>query len=931
MSVHIRDQWKRIANFKKNLPSNRELFESAKFSGEKGISDIVEGKIYLIKGLTGAELDEIKSAVFYNFLTEDIFEDALPVWEGEIIEIAYLPGVMDPVAVTLEKILGDCFRKDTEIQTRKLFLIKGDFDRTNIIKRVLSNPIIEEEVPVGTLPERGSYFHNPVVNRFNIEDRTSKELLEISRSMTLSLSSDEMIEIQKYFSVLRRLPTDAELETIAQTWSEHCVHKTLRGLFHFESEIIDDLLKSTIVKATREIARKDCVSVFKDNAGIVSVDGDTAYCVKVETHNHPSALEPYGGAGTGLGGVVRDILGTGLGAKPVAGIDVFCTGNPDAGYSSLPEGTMHPRRILNGVVSGVRDYGNRIGVPTVSGALVVDDGFLRNPLVFAGCIGVLPVKAANKKVSPGDRIVLVGGKTGRDGLHGATFSSVTLDSESEKKSQGSVQIGNPIEEKKIIEAVIRIREENLLNAVTDCGAGGLSSAVGEMGAETGAIARLENVPLKYEYISPWEIWLSESQERMVLAVPLENIDRVFEICDEEQTNVSVIGEFSETCKLEVYYYEEKIIDLDMKFLHEGVPRRHIKAREKQIPIDRSVRMETDPEKALIDLLSMPDIASKDWIIRQYDHQVQGKTVTGPFSGEKQKSHSDGASFFIDYSKKNCLAVGLGINVNIGKYNCYKMALFSVEEALRNLVCSGGDPSRAVLLDNFSWGSSDDPEAMGDLVSACKACHDASMNYGTPFISGKDSLNNTFKSDGKSVSIPPTLLITCVSVKGDLSPLNSFYCPGDRIYVLGPEPKGLGGSCFEKRARVQCGLLPEIDLKTSKDVIWKVFSNLDSFSSIHDVSEGGLAVSLAEMAIGSGFGAAIVKPSDQDLLDFMFSESPSRFVVTVSEKADVDIFKGVVCTEIGKVLEEPILEISSDKKNMTYDISKLEEAYFSKRL
>ncbi len=931
MSSRSDENWKRIVNFKKGLPVNLDFMESAKFCGGSFLTKIVEGRVYLVKGLSEEEFEETRNFLFCNPMTEELFEDTLPKWNGEIVEIAYLPGVMDPVALTLEKILGDYFKKDFEVETRRLYLLEGSFNREDAVKKYLSNPIIEEQVSPGSFPENKGKFFKAVINRFNIESKTSKELADISKNMTLSLNAEEMIKIQEYFTLSKKNPTDAELETIAQTWSEHCVHKTLKGEFRFESETIDNLLKSTIFKATLQIGRPDCISVFSDNAGIVSIDGEYAYCVKVETHNHPSALEPYGGAGTGLGGVVRDILGTGLGAKPVASLDVFCTGRADTDYSCLPEGTLHPRRILKGVVSGVRDYGNRIGVPTLCGALITDDRFIANPLVFAGCVGIMPVKAAQKFVKPGDKIILIGGKTGRDGLHGATFSSAALDTESEKKSQGSVQIGNPIEEKKIIEAVVRIRDEELLNAVTDCGAGGLSSAVGEMGSDTGALVRLENVPLKYEYIAPWEIWLSESQERMVIAVPLENVSRVFEICEEEQTNVSVIGEFNDSGKLEVYYYEEKIVDLDMKFLHEGVPRKKIRAKRKTIPDSAVFPEETNLQMILYELLSLPDIGSKEWIIRQYDHQVQGKTVTGPFSGSKQKSHSDGASFIADYGRKEQLAMGLGINVNIGEFDCYKMAYFSIEEALRNLICSGGDPGKAVLLDNFSWGSSEDTEAMGDLVLACKACHDASLNYGTPFISGKDSLNNTYKSGEKTLSIPPTLLITSVSVKEIYSPENSFSVPGDFIYMIGPDPEGIRGSCLTKFLKMDCGETPEIDPEISRKVLFETYHNLSAFSSIHDVSEGGAAVCLAEMSLGGGLGADVEIPDGLDAVDFLYSESPSRFIVTTGLPDIEKKMHGILIRKLGVVTEDPVLKIKTKSGSMEFHINKLERAYFSAKI
>ncbi|HIE29239.1 TPA: phosphoribosylformylglycinamidine synthase, partial [Candidatus Poribacteria bacterium] len=471
------------------------------------------------------------------------------------------------------------------------------------------------------------------VNSIDILDADDDELLNISERGLLALNLTEMKAIQDYFSELGRNPTDVELETIAQTWSEHCVHKTFRGLIEYsqegETEIIDSLLKSTIMKATREINKPWCVSVFSDNAGIIEFDENYNIAFKVETHNHPSAIEPYGGAGTGIGGVIRDPLGTGLGAKPILNTDVFCFGPPDLPYDELPRGTLHPKRIFKGVVAGVRDYGNRMGIPTANGAILFDRRYTCNPLVYCGNVGLIPKDRCHKRVNRGDIAVVVGGRTGRDGIHGVTFASLELDESSETLGS-AVQIGNPIVEKKMVDTLLQARDKQLYSAITDCGGGGLSSAFGEMGEEVGLRIDLEKVPLKYAGLAPWEIWISESQERMALAVPPEEIDELLQVFNAEDVEATAIGEFTGDRKLRLFYEGNLVADLDMEFLHSGLPRATKKAIFKR-PIhpepefgikDWAFEDPSDLTPYLLQILASPNVASKEWVIRQYDHEVQ---------------------------------------------------------------------------------------------------------------------------------------------------------------------------------------------------------------------------------------------------------------------------------------------------------------------
>ena len=413
-------------------------------------------------------------------------------------------------------------------------------------------------------------------------------LMQLSREGCLSLDIDEMRTVQAYFKDLGRLPTDIELESVAQTWSEHCVHKTLKGLIDYhgpEGRVeIDNLLKETIAKATFELDAPWCISVFTDNSGIIDFDETYGVCLKVETHNHPSAIEPYGGANTGLGGVIRDILGTGLGAKPIFNTDVFCFGQVDTPEEELPPGTIHPRRLLRRVVAGVQDYGNRMGIPTVNGAVRFDQRYVGNPLVFAGTGGLIQREYCFGDANPGDHVIVIGGRTGRDGIHGATFSSIELTDESEVVSSGAVQIGNPIEEKRVLDTFLQARDKGLFTATTDCGAGGISSAIGEMGEKVGVEVHLERVPLKYDGLTYTEVWISEAQERMVAAVPADKVDEAIALFAAEGVEATDVGTFTGDNRLRLYYHGEEVADLTMEFLHDGLPRLHRRA-EFTLPVE----------------------------------------------------------------------------------------------------------------------------------------------------------------------------------------------------------------------------------------------------------------------------------------------------------------------------------------------------------
>lgn len=801
------------------------------------------------------------------------------------------------------------------------------------------------------------------VKHIPIRNVDEAELIRISREGMLSLNLSEMTAIQSYFNQQGREPTDVEIETIAQTWSEHCVHKTFKSRIEYTEnggtvEIIDGLFNSYIRRATEEIDKKWCVSVFVDNAGIVEFDDDYNIAFKVETHNHPSAIEPYGGAGTGIGGVIRDCLGTGLGAKPILNTDVFCFGPLDLAYNQLPTGSLHPRRVFKGVVAGVRDYGNRMGIPTANGAILFDPRFTGNPLVFCGNVGLIPKNRCEKSVQPGDLILAVGGRTGRDGIHGATFSSLELDDASE--SLGSVvQIGNPIMEKKIVDVLMEARDRGLYRTITDCGAGGFSSAVGEMGKDTGAEVHLENVPLKYEGLAPWEIWLSEAQERMVLALPPENLEAMTELCEAEFVEATVLGEFTDSQKLRVSYGEELAAELDMHFLHEGLPTPTKKAvwetpcflEPPEPMIFNGENGGTDPPTTadftqdLCAILGSPNVASKEWVIRQYDHEVQGGIVLKPLVGKENDGPSDACITTPVLGSRKGVIVANGINPKFSDIDPYHGAAAAIDEALRNIIAVGGNLESTALLDNFSWGNPDKPDRLGGLVRAARACYDIATAYGTPFISGKDSLYNEYRdtTTGKQLAIPSTLLISACCVMPDVTKAITMDAksPGNLIYVLGKTYRELGASHYYDIHGFVGNSVPVVRPEEGKSTMAALSGAIEErlIYSCHDCSEGGIAVAAAEMAFSGGFGMELDlanAPRDEEVIDddvVLFAESNSRFIVEVSREncaAFEEFMEGVPYGCIGRIIERPEFAIRGIGGEMVVEtkIHQLKEAWQS---
>ncbi|MHB1319063.1 MAG: phosphoribosylformylglycinamidine synthase subunit PurL, partial [Anaerolineae bacterium] len=852
------------------MPSGYMLDDIAAL-GIRGVDRVERSALYFIAGtLSDGDTERLCSALLVDPIVQTArWGDAaapVPTPRGASrIEVGLLPGVTDTVAdnvLARARALG--IGGISAVSTGESYLVWGGLaasDLRAIAERLLQNAVInyfnlgQLEPHIGA-PLSHSGQRCEAVPVRGLDDAA---LLMLSRERLLSLDLAEMHAIQSYFATEQREPTDVELESLAQTWSEHCVHKTFRARVTYREitadgttvEEIDSLIKTYLMAATQEIEAPFVRSAFVDNAGIIDF-GDHELSFKVETHNHPSALEPFGGANTGVGGVVRDIMG--VSARPIANTDVLCFGPLDADPGELANGVLHPRRIYSGVVHGVEDYGNKMGIPTVNGAIYFHPGYTANPLVYCGCAGIAPSGAHPRGARPGDLVVVLGGRTGRDGLHGATFSSIELTDETGVTSGGAVQIGNPIAEKMTLDALLIARDERLYTAITDCGAGGLSSAVSEMGEETGASVQLDRVTLKYRGLAHWEIWLSEAQERMVIAVPPENEARVREICDGHSVEMTVIGSFTGDGRLHLRYGDDVVADLSMAFMHGGLPRRHLEG-EWAAPTrrERSTDGLTGQRLAhcLLAMLGDPNVRSKEDVIRRYDHEVQGGTVVKPLVGTRAHGPGDAAVIRpLDTSDRwNGFALGAAFNPAYGDLDPYAMAVSAVDEAVRNVVCVGADPERTAILDNFCWGNPNYPDRLGSLVRALKGCYDGAVHYRTPFISGKDSLNNEYMDTvtGRQVSIPPSLLISSIGLLDDVRQACTadLKAAGNVLYLLGTTGPELGGSLYAAQGHAHGFAPPGQALDgpaTARALHSAIVGGL--VASCHDCSEGGLAVAVA---------------------------------------------------------------------------------------
>lgn len=941
----------------------------------------VRGDSYLIDAdLSRDDLFKLAQALTNPILENYHINDSPKVESfSHAIEIGFLPGVTDNVAHTVKETAFDLLKLDKDfnlqIYTSKIFFIKSkSFKEAKEYSMILYNPLIERVHITGL--EFGKFYFPLEIPRVSLKDKkdvvdvslvvSDEELVKIgkdgvkdedgTRRGPLALDLSSMQVIAAHFNKLKRNPTDIELESLAQTWSEHCKHT----IFANPINDIKDGLYKTYIKGATNLIRKEkqkkgedfCVSVFSDNAGGIVFDEDYLITHKVETHNSPSALDPFGGAITGIVGVNRDTIGFGLGAKPVANAYGFCFGMPEDERpifrdKTLTQKMLSPKRIMDGVIKGINVGGNCSGIPTLSGFVKFDDRYKGKPLVFAGTVGLIPRKvngklSHEKSAQVGDYVVVVGGRVGLDGIHGATFSSVTMDSSSPATA---VQIGDPITQKKLSDAIVKeARDMDLYTSITDNGAGGISCSVAEMAKEcNGVKVDLSKVPLKYPGLSPWQIWISESQERMTLSVPKKNWEVFKALMESRGVEAVVIGEFSNSGHVVVEWKGKVIMDLEMEFLHNGLPKHQLTTNEfVQENPEPKLPKGTSRTKHFESLVADKNVTGFSFISEQYDHEVQASSVLKPISGAG-RINTDAQVFKPVLNSKKGVVVSSALYPSYGDISTYHMAASAIDTAVRNIVAAGGSLKNLAILDNFCWCSSNDPKRLGSLVEAVKACYDYAVGYGTPFISGKDSMFNDFKGyDEKgepvAISIPPTLLISGISIMPDLNKTVSpeFKNAGDIIYLLGETHDELGGGEYSKLLGAVGNNVPKVNFEKNKQTylaLEKVIQKELATSSL-SVTSGGLAIALAKATVGGNLGCKISldqvceSPASVDVK--LFSESQGRILVSVSPK-NVKAFKkacaGVGLVELGKI-EKNGKVVISDGKNKVIDTSvkKLTDIY-----
>ena len=884
-----------------------------------------------------------------------------------LIEVGFRPGVTDNVGRTareaIEYLTGRSFAAGEAVYTSVQYLLSGALDRKHAEKIAggfLANGLIQRWViltPDELDPQTGVPISLPRVEGtariqvrkidLNVSDA---ELIQISRAGMLALSLTEMKALQAHFNApevqakrqaqgLGVEPTDVELEALAQTWSEHCKHKIFSARIDYTDEegrreTIDSLFKTYIVGATREVrarmgAQDFCLSVFKDNAGVIRFNNDWSMVFKVETHNSPSALDPYGGALTGIVGVNRDGYGTGMGARLIFNTDVFCFASPF--YTQpLPPRLLHPRRIFEGVVEGVEHGGNKSGIPTVNGSIQFDDRFAGKPLVYCGTASIMPAQlhgkpCHEKQVHIGDHIIMTGGRIGKDGIHGATFSSEELH---EGSPVTAVQIGDPITQRRMFDFLILARDRGLYNSITDNGAGGLSSSIGEMAEDTGGFElHLERAPLKYPGLQPWEVLISEAQERMSLAVPEDKLAAFMQLAGEMGVEATDLGHFTDSGYYHCLFKGETVCYLDMQFLYGGVPQMQIPARWERKGHTEPQLPEPDLNAALLGLLGRLNICSKEAVVRRYDHEVQAGTVVKPLTGVCNDGPSDAAVFRPLFDSFEGIVTAHGICPSYSDIDTYHMMACAIDEALRNYVAVGGNIEHVAGLDNFCWCDPVESERTPDgaykaaqLVRANKALYAYCVAFGVPLISGKDSMKNDYQIGDTKISIPPTVLFSVIGKIDDVRKALTMdvKAPGDLVYLLGQTANELGGSEYYRMHGELGAQVPQVDAARAL-ALYRTINQAQRqglLRSCHDLSDGGLAVALAEKAFAGGFGIDVdldqaiqIGPlSDQALL---FSESQSRLAVTVSpeNRQTVEaLFGACDCAYLGQVTQEPVLRL-----------------------
>ena len=881
------------------------------------------------------------------------------------ILVAKLPGVTDDEGISAQNALGDFLNQplDTHTQhifSKRLYFLEHELPESSLrrlAEDLLGNKMINR-FEVGPIAQIRDYTPRPGGGAESITDLvrlvglSDEELVKLSKGNLYALNLEEMRAVRDHYTSIAEErqaagmpqdPTDCELEIIAQTWSEHCKHKEFSAVIKYkdadtgEEFEVDSLFKTYIKDATSEVDRQLrangndwLIKVFSDNAGAVRINPESLFVWKVETHNSPSAIDPYGGAITGILGNNRDPLATGIGgARLLFNTNVLCFGNPEFS-GTLLSNQLHPRRIFEGVRKGIEDGGNKSGVPTVNGAIVFDDRYAGKPLVYCGTGAVMPMQLAGldsweKNIDAQDRIIMAGGRVGKDGIHGATFSSIELD---ETSPATAVQIGSPITQKLAMDFLILATRRGLIKCSTDNGAGGLSSSIGELATISGgAVVELEKVPLKYLGLRPWEIFVSESQERFSLAVEPSKLDELLALGQEMEVELTDIGYFTSDGSLDVSFDGEPVARLDMEFLHNGVPRKVLEAEwTKPTAQEPVLPANLDYTDVLSRLLGSLNICSRESVIRQYDHEVKGRTIIKPLMGATGQAPQDAAVVRFNFESWEGVAVSNGILPRFGDLDAYDMSAGAFDEAVRQIVAVGGKLPNLSYGDGNFWSVNDNfcvPDSVYDpvtnpdgkhklakLVRMCQALRDATAAYCIPLTSGKDSMKNDFKADGVKISVPPTVLYSMTAKIEDVrrTITSDFKQAEDVVYLLGETYDELGGSEFYQLFGELGANVPKVRFEEAKALytLMGAANEKGLIQSCHDLSDGGLAVALAEATFGHGFGAEVELPATGlGLSAQLFSESHSRFVATVAPEDVVDFEQhfGARATRLGVVTQD----------------------------
>ena len=935
------------------------------------VTDLATTDVYtVVRDFKPAEQEQVGEMLTnpvyesFNIDDPDIFREF--DWA---IEVGFLPGVTDNVGSTVVESIENKFEIKLDVPHENAFgsvmlYVSGKFteEQAYEIGRLFANPLIQRI----TVKSHEQFQEDGGMDIFASEVKLHKPAAPVE--VDLEVSDEALIELGKkgivgpggvrrgplalsllylhtirdYFREEGRNPYDIELESIAQTWSEHCRHTIFANpINEHDGGIFKTFIRQATVDIRKNKGKEDfCISVFSDNSGGIVFDEKWSVSDKMETHNSPSALDPMGGAMTGIVGVNRDCIGYGRGSKPVINRYGFCAADPRKEFDlyrgrNKSNPILQPREILDGAVEGVNEGGNQSGIPTPLGFTYFDDGYVGKPLVFAGTIGLIPreldgTDSSEKAAKAGDAIIVVGGRVGMDGIHGATFSSEALD---EGSPATAVQIGDPITQKKLSDAVIYdLREGGFISSVHDCGAGGISGTIGELGDEAGGFeVHLERVPLKYPNLEPWQIWISESQERMTFSVPHDKAKEFLAIFKKHGVEATILGKFTDSGRGKILWNGKTIFDLSLNFLATGWPREQLKAEWTQPELNTTPEVSADAVD-LLEMLKRPNITSNQWISQQYDHEVLGGSVVKPFQGVGRVNGSAAVTRPVLSSEK-AVVTSHALNPRMTNMNPYAMAAATIDDAVAAAVATGANVDHMAIMDNFCWCRSDESNRLGQLLETAKACYDVATVYGTPYISGKDSMFNDFRGfdaddNEVKISVPPTLLISTLSVIPEAKNVQTidWKMAGDKIFVIGETNVEFGGSEFSNMKKLEDSVVPVLNAEEAKDRYDRMFVAHQGglLASSQHVWQGGLATALAKSCVAGAQGARVdLLKVSEDLATAMWSESKSRFLVSVAP-ANVEKFSVLFpeAVEIGEVAGSDLVIVGLE----TLAVEKLSEAY-----